>query len=89
MSLNKLHVVNAAALLAAACSSAPLSVDRCNIRLAVISPDPARLQVGQAVTLEAQLTPPLPVYRLTLSLPISDGPVTSLGWRPSMRSPAA
>jgi hypothetical protein len=52
-----LLVVNGAALLAAACSPAPLSVDRCNIRLAVISPDPARLAVGQAVTLEAQLTP--------------------------------
>jgi hypothetical protein len=57
MSHNVLLVVSAAALLAAACSAEPLSVDRCNIRLAVISPDPARLEVGQAVTLEAQLTP--------------------------------
>src|SRR6476469_7740528 len=57
MSHNILRVVNAVALLAAACNAEPLSVDRCNIRLAVISPDPARLEVGQAVTLEAQLTP--------------------------------
>ena len=45
MSRNVLLVVSAAALLAAACSAEPLSVDRCNIRLAVISPDPARLEV--------------------------------------------
>jgi Big-like domain-containing protein len=57
MSHNMLLVVTAAACLAAACSAEPLSVDRCNIRLAVISLDPARLEVGQAVTLEAQLTP--------------------------------
>ena len=57
MSHNVLLVVNAVAWLAAACSAEPLSVDRCNIRLAVISPDPARLAVGQAVTLEAQVTP--------------------------------
>ena len=30
--------------------------DRCNIRLAVVTPDPATLVVGQEVTLEAQLT---------------------------------
>ena len=52
-----LLVVNAAALLAMACSAEPLAVDRCNIRLAVISPDPTRLEIGQAVTLEAQLSP--------------------------------
>jgi hypothetical protein len=57
MSHKMLLVLNAAAMLAAACSAEPLSVDRCNIRLAVISPDPARLAIGQAVTLEAQLTP--------------------------------
>lgn len=57
MSRNILLVVNAAALLVGACSAEPLSVDRCNIRLAAISPDPARLAVGQAVTLEPQLTP--------------------------------
>ena len=49
--------MTATAWLAAACGSEPLSVDRCNIRLAVISPDPARLGVGQAVTLEAQVAP--------------------------------
>ena len=57
MSQNMLLVVSAAALLAAGCSAEPLNPDRCNIRLAVISPDPARLEVGQAVTLEAQLSP--------------------------------
>ena len=44
------------ALLVVACGAEPLIPDRCNIRLAVISPDPATLTVGQAVTLEAQLT---------------------------------
>ena len=38
----------------AACES-PVLPDRCNIRLAVVSPDPATLTVGQEVTLEAQL----------------------------------
>jgi Big-like domain-containing protein len=34
----------------------PLNPDQChNIRLAVVSPDPAVLQVGQEVTLQAQL----------------------------------
>jgi hypothetical protein len=34
----------------------PMNPDRCNlIRLAVVSPDPAVLQVGQEVTLHAQL----------------------------------
>ncbi len=50
-------LVNAAALLAVGCSPEPLGVDRCNIRLAVITPDPARLELGQAVTLEAQVSP--------------------------------
>jgi hypothetical protein len=50
-------VLNAGALLVAACSSGePLFPDRCNIRLATIMPDPATLEVGQTVTLEAQLT---------------------------------
>lgn len=57
MSHNILRVVPAAALLVAACNAEPLNPDRCNIRLAVISPDPVRLAVGQAVTLEAQVTP--------------------------------
>jgi uncharacterized protein YjdB len=39
-----------------ACGAEPINPDRCTIRLAVISPDPALLQVGEAVTLEAQLT---------------------------------
>ena len=43
------------ALLVAACGGEPLNPDHCNIRLATISPDPATLEVGQAVTLEAQL----------------------------------
>ena len=43
MSHNARLVVNAIALLAAACNAEPIGVDRCNIRLAVISPDPARL----------------------------------------------
>jgi Bacterial Ig-like domain (group 2) len=45
----------ASALLVAACGGEPLTPDRCNIRLASISPDPATLEVGQAVTLEARL----------------------------------
>jgi hypothetical protein len=57
MSPNILLAGLAAAWLAAACSAEPLNPDRCNIRLAVIIPDPARLEIGQAVTLEAQLTP--------------------------------
>ena len=40
----------------AGCEQAPLMPDRCNIRLAAVSPDPATLMVGQEVTLEAQLT---------------------------------
>jgi len=46
----------AALLLAAACSGELVNPDRCNIRLAVISPDPAALNVGETVTLQAQLT---------------------------------
>jgi hypothetical protein len=52
-----LLAVTAAAWLAAACRAEPFNVDRCNIRLAVISPDPARLDVGQTVALEAQVAP--------------------------------
>jgi hypothetical protein len=40
----------------AGCSDGPVMPDRCNIRLAVVSPDPATLTVGLEVTLEAQLT---------------------------------
>jgi hypothetical protein len=40
----------------AGCADSPVMPDRCNIRLAVISPDPATLTVGQELTLEAQLT---------------------------------
>jgi hypothetical protein len=50
-----LLVVTGAVLLVA-CGAEPLNPDLCNIRLAVISPDPATLEVGQAVTLQAQLT---------------------------------
>ncbi len=42
----------------AACGEAPVNPDRCNIQLALVSPDPATLSVGQEVTLEAQLTAP-------------------------------
>jgi hypothetical protein len=50
-------VLSAVALLVAACSGEPPVVpDRCNIRLATIMPDPATLDVGETVTLEAQLT---------------------------------
>lgn len=49
-------VVSAGAVLLAGCSAEPLNPDRCNVRLAVISPDPATLEIGQAVTLQAQLT---------------------------------
>jgi Big-like domain-containing protein len=40
----------------ASCEQAQFMPDRCNIRLAVVSPDPATLMVGQEVTLDAQLT---------------------------------
>jgi hypothetical protein len=36
--------------------SEPTNPDQCFIRLAVISPDPARLRVGEGATLEAQVT---------------------------------
>lgn len=49
-------LVVTAAFLGVACGAEPLNPDQCNIRLAVISPDPATLEVGQAVTLQAQLT---------------------------------
>lgn len=62
MSHHMVFTVCAAGLLAAACSAEPLNPDRCNIRLAAISPDPARLEVGQAITL------------LTLSSVRVDGP---------------
>jgi hypothetical protein len=42
----------------AGCGEDPVNPDRCNIRLALVSPDPATLSVGQEVTLEAQLTAP-------------------------------
>jgi hypothetical protein len=38
------------------CADNPVIPDRCNIRLAAISPDPATLTVGQEVTLAAELT---------------------------------
>jgi hypothetical protein len=43
--------------LMAGCDQAQLMPDHCNIRLAVVSPDPATLMVGQELTLDAQLTP--------------------------------
>jgi hypothetical protein len=42
--------------LLASCEEAPVMPDHCNVRLAVVNPDPATLMVGQEVTLEAQLT---------------------------------
>jgi hypothetical protein len=45
-----------ALMLSAGCGSEPTNPDQCFIRLAVISPDPARLRVGEGVTLEAQVT---------------------------------
>jgi hypothetical protein len=42
--------------LVAGCDQAQLMPDHCNIRLAIVSPDPATLMVGQEVTLDAQLT---------------------------------
>jgi hypothetical protein len=38
------------------CTSNPTNPDECNIRLAIVSPDPAVLAVGDAVTLQAELT---------------------------------
>ena len=41
--------------LIAGCEQGPVNPDRCNIRLAVVTPDPATLMVGQEVTLEPHL----------------------------------
>jgi hypothetical protein len=38
------------------CGPEPINPDQCFLRLAVISPDPARLRVGEDVTLEAVVT---------------------------------
>ncbi len=46
----------AALPLIAGCEQGPVNPDQCNIRLAVVTPDPATLTVGQEVTLEPQLT---------------------------------
>lgn len=43
-------------LLVAGCDQSQGMPDECNIRLAVVSPDPATLMVGQEVSLGAQLT---------------------------------
>lgn len=51
-----LWLVLAAAPLLGGCEQGPLMPDRCNIRLALVSPDPATLMVGQEATLQAQLT---------------------------------
>jgi Bacterial Ig-like domain (group 2) len=57
MPWTRLGVLFAGALAASAgCESEPINPDQCFIRLAVISPDPARLRVGEGVTLEAQVT---------------------------------
>jgi hypothetical protein len=45
-----------AVMVSAGCGSEPTKPDHCFIRLAVISPDPARLRVGEGVTLEAIVT---------------------------------
>jgi Big-like domain-containing protein len=45
-----------ALMVSAGCGSEPTNPDQCFIRLAVISPDPARLRVGEGVTLAAQVT---------------------------------
>jgi hypothetical protein len=41
----------------ASCEQAPPMPDQCNIRLAIVSPHPATLMVGQEVALEAELSP--------------------------------
>jgi Bacterial Ig-like domain (group 2) len=57
MSWMRAGVLLAGALMVSAgCGSEPTNPDRCFIRLAVINPDPARLRVGDGVTLEAQVT---------------------------------
>jgi len=45
-----------ALMVSAGCGSEPTNPDQCFIRLAVISPDPAGLRVGESVRLEAQVT---------------------------------
>jgi hypothetical protein len=45
-----------AVLVSWGCGSEPINPDQCFIRLAVISPDPARLRVGEGLTLEAVVT---------------------------------
>jgi hypothetical protein len=49
-------VVLSGSAVIASCGESPVTPDHCNIRLAIVSPDPATLRVGQEVTLEAQLT---------------------------------
>jgi hypothetical protein len=56
MSSSATLLVVTGAVLAVACGAGPLNPDRCNIRLAAISPDPATLTLGQVVSLQAQLT---------------------------------
>jgi hypothetical protein len=57
MSWSRADVLLAGALMVSAgCGSEPLNPDQCFIRLAVISPDPARLRAGEGVTLEAVVT---------------------------------
>jgi Big-like domain-containing protein len=56
-----------------ACGKEPFNPDRCNIRPAVISPDPARLGVGQTLILRAEVTP-------STCLP-SDAQPSNLRWR--------
>lgn len=55
-SLARVGLVLSGLAVLASCEESPVMPDRCNIRLAVVSPDPATLMVGQEVTLEAQLT---------------------------------
>jgi Bacterial Ig-like domain (group 2) len=45
-----------AVMVSEGCGSELTNPDRCSIRLAVISPDPAKLRVGEGVTLEALVT---------------------------------
>ncbi|MFN2569898.1 MAG: Ig domain-containing protein [Candidatus Dormibacteria bacterium] len=50
-----LMVAFGAAMMLGACDG-PVNVDRCFIRLAVVSPDPATVHVGEVITLHAQLS---------------------------------
>ena len=43
-------------LMLAGCDQTETMPDKCNVRLAVVSPDPARVVVGEEVALVAQLT---------------------------------